>query len=111
MSGKLRIVMRRLDVVLREDAALDLQRIYDAVAEKSQSLTVARGFVDRILARCQKIGDAPRGGRPRNDLKQGLRTVPFESRALIVYRVSEVVEIVNIFPRGFDYDAFFREQV
>lgn len=100
--------MRRVDVVIREEATLDLQEIYDAIADKSQSVAVARTFVDRILARCSKIGDAPRGGRPRDDLRPGLRSVPFEKSALILYRVTDVVEIVNVFPCGRDYESLFR---
>ncbi|WP_353027256.1 type II toxin-antitoxin system RelE/ParE family toxin [Mesorhizobium sp. M0991] len=67
------------------------------MAEASQSDAVAAGFVQRIMARCRKIGDAPNGGRPSDDLEPGLRTVPFESTALTAYRLTDSVEITNVF--------------
>ena len=48
------------------------------------------------------------GGRPRDDLAQGLRTVPFERTAVIVYRVTSCVEITNIFYGGRDYETLYR---
>ncbi|BAV53017.1 Uncharacterized protein MLTONO_p0547 (plasmid) [Mesorhizobium loti] len=56
-------------------------------------------FVRRIRARCRKTGDAANGGRPRDDLLPGLRTVPFDT-----------VQIVNVFYGGRDYEAPFRDQ-
>ena len=75
----------------------------------SQSFDVAEGFVRRIKASCERIGDAPRGGRPRNDLETGLRTAPFEKRAVIAYKVEkDCVRITNIFYGGRDYEALYR---
>jgi toxin ParE1/3/4 len=63
----------------------------------------------RIVARCLKIGDAPRSGRPRDDLALGLRTIPFERRAVVAYVVTDKVEIANIFYGGRDYEALYRK--
>jgi toxin ParE1/3/4 len=63
----------------------------------------------RIRERCARIGDAPHGGRPRDDLAAGLRTVPFEKSAVIAYVVDgERVQITNIFYGGRDYEALYR---
>ncbi|MGX5831849.1 type II toxin-antitoxin system RelE/ParE family toxin [Mesorhizobium sp. 43Arga] len=86
----------------------DLQGIYRIIAEASQSNVVALGFVQRIMARCRKIGDVPNGGRPRDDLEPGLRTVPFERTALIAYRVGDTAEVTNIFYGGRDYESLYR---
>jgi toxin ParE1/3/4 len=65
--------------------------------------------VTRIIERCQRIGIVPHGGRSRDDLAAGLRTVPFERRAVIDYRVTdEIVEITNVFYGGRDYEALYR---
>ncbi|ARM88369.1 toxin-antitoxin system toxin RelE/ParE family protein [Rhizobium sp. CIAT894] len=100
--------MRRAKVVYRPEALGDLRQIYITVADMSQSNVIANRFVKRIMARCSKIGDAPNGGRPRDDLAPGLRTVPFERSAVIAYHVSDAVEIVNVFYGGRDYEALFR---
>ena len=100
--------MRRVEVIYRPEALADLNDILKAIAELSQSALVAERYVDRIILRCRKIGDAPRGGRRRDELEAGLRSVPFEDKALILYRVSDVVEITNIFPRGQNYEVLFK---
>lgn len=102
--------MRRSKVTYRPEAVADLQQIYRIVADLSRSHIVAEGFVRRIMARCRSIGDAPQGGRPRDDLARGLRTVPFERRAVIAYVVTATVEITNIFYGGRDYEALYHDQ-
>jgi toxin ParE1/3/4 len=99
--------MRRVKVTYRPEALADLKDIHGFVVAASQSLTTANAFVGRIMARCRKIGDAPNGGRPRNDLAEGLRMVPFERSAVIAYVNADTVEITNIFYGGRDYDALF----
>ncbi|MGE6743382.1 type II toxin-antitoxin system RelE/ParE family toxin [Allorhizobium pseudoryzae] len=102
-------MIQRLPVTFREDALADLQAIYLIVLERSGNEAVAGGFVQRIMARCRKIGDAPKGGRRRDDLFSGLRTVPFERRAVIAYLVRDHrIEITNIFYGGQDYEALYR---
>ncbi|WP_352577598.1 type II toxin-antitoxin system RelE/ParE family toxin [Mesorhizobium sp. M0019] len=52
----------------------------------------------------------PRGGRPRDDIAPGLRTVPFEHSAIIAYVLSDdLVRIVNIFYGGLDYETLMRD--
>lgn len=101
-------MIQRLDVRYRAQASRDLEDIFRYVAERSRSLDVALNYVLRIEARCQKVGDAPRAGRVRDDLAQGLRTVTFERSALICYLVDEEsVWITNVFHGGRDIAAFF----
>lgn len=99
--------MRRAKVTYRQTALADLRDIHRTIAEASQSPGVATRFVQRIMSRCRSIGDAPLGGRPRNDLAPGLRTVPFERSAVIAYVVGETVDIVNVFYGGRDYEALY----
>ena len=99
-------MIQQLPVVLSEPALLDLQRIGSRIFETSGSENIALSFIDRIKARCQRIGDAPRGGRARDDLLPGLRTVPFEHSAVIAYIVvGELVMITNVFYGGRDFEA------
>lgn len=101
--------MRRFPVFLNEEAIRDLDEIYRYVAEASGSPLTAIRFVRRIRRRCLRIGNVPFGGQARDDLKPGLRTVPFEHSAVIAYTVEERrVRIGNIFYGGRDYEALFR---
>lgn len=99
--------MRRLPVRYRPEAMDDLKSIYRYIAAASGSGSVAQGYIARIMARCRKIGDAPNGGTPRDDLLPGLRTVPFERVAVLTYRVSDTVEILNVFHGGRDFEALY----
>ncbi|GJE60474.1 type II toxin-antitoxin system RelE/ParE family toxin [Methylobacterium trifolii] len=101
--------MRRLEVAFNAEAADDLRQIYLWVYEASRDPNVAARFLDRLIGRCERIGDAPHGGRPRDDLEPGLRTGPFESAAVIAYRVAEDrVRITDVFYGGRDYEALYR---
>lgn len=100
--------MRSLKVDYRPEALADLQSIFWFIVENGGSESTAQRFVERIMARCRKIGDVPFGGRPRDDLFPGLRTVPFERSAVIAYRVHQVVEVTNVFYGGRDYEALYR---
>lgn len=98
--------MRRLEVVWRQDALLGLEDRF--VFKTSRSHATSVKFVRRIMERAESILDAPLGGRLRDDLSPGLRTVPFEKVAVIAYRVGEKVEIVGVFYDGRDYEALYR---
>lgn len=101
--------MERLKVTIRREARADLATIYQYILEVSKSRRIARSFTLRIRDRCLKIGDAPRGGHPRNDLAPGLRTVPFAKSVVIAYKVeAERVRIINIFYGGRDFEALYR---
>jgi len=101
--------MRRLEVVCRPEAVADLTGVFFHVLTRSANLATAEAFVRRIKARCDRIGDAPHGGRPRDDLEPGLRTAPFEKTAVIAYVVeSDRVRITNVFVGGRDYEALYR---
>lgn len=102
--------MKRLEVVYREDASLSFEAIASFIIINGASIETAERFIARIKARCERIGDVPLGGRPRDDLSPGLRTVPFEDSAVIAYIVLEDrVEIVDIFYGGRDYEALYHE--
>jgi toxin ParE1/3/4 len=103
--------MRRARVVYRPEAVDDLEEIFRFVLDLSRDRHTARRFVERIRERCRRIGETPLGGTPRDDLAPGIRTVPFERRAVVAYRmVDGAVEITNIFYGGRDYEALYRQQ-
>lgn len=100
----------RLDVELDRSARNDLVEIWEYISENSVSDTVADRFIERIRASCDKIGNAPHGGRARDDIEPGLRMMPFERSAVILYIVeAERVLIRNIFYGGRDYEALMRQ--
>jgi toxin ParE1/3/4 len=94
----------------RPAALADLEDIFHYILRISANPAVARGYVERIRVRCQRIATLPHAGRPRDDLAKGLRSIAFERRVVIVYRViGDTVEITNIFYGGRDYAALYRQ--
>ncbi|WP_439546666.1 type II toxin-antitoxin system RelE/ParE family toxin [Sandarakinorhabdus sp.] len=87
-------------VALSGLAQADLQRIGDWIAENAGVVT-ALAYLDRIEAACANLADFPHRGTPRPDLGPGVRTVSFEGRATIVYRVeADSVLVLGIFHAG-----------
>ena len=102
--------MKRLPVILRPAAAEDLAELAQYIAEKSGHPRVALDYVRRMRRRCDAIGDAPDGGAPRPDLGNGLRLIPFEHPAVILYRVEDgEVAIINVFHGGRDDLSILRD--
>jgi toxin ParE1/3/4 len=89
-----------MQVAVSRRALADLRRIRDWVADNA-GVEIAARYLDRIEARLASLADFPLRGTPRDDLGPGLRTISFEGRATIVYRVdAETVTILGIFHAG-----------
>lgn len=100
--------MKRHKVVILDDASADIVGIYDYVLESSLNGATAERFVRRIVDACRRLGDMPMAGRRCDHLLPGLRSFPFEKRALIIYRLhDDEVHIVNVFYGGRDYEALY----
>ncbi len=67
----------------RPPADADLLDIAAYVLDRSQNIATAQAYVDRLYARCERIGDAPRAGVPREGLGAGIRMAVFEKRVVI----------------------------
>ncbi|WP_245430242.1 type II toxin-antitoxin system RelE/ParE family toxin [Rhizobium tropici] len=77
----------------------NLLEIAANVFELSQNIRTAEGYIGRIYARCEKIGDAPFGGVARDDLGTGIRMAVLEKSVVILYTVAENT--------GLDHHIFF----
>ena len=97
-------------VLWREEALNGLSDLYRFIVAQSGHTEQAWRFIQRIQARCERIGDVPHGGHPRDDLVIGLRTAPLERLAVIAYVVeSDTVRVTNVFYGGRDYEALYRD--
>lgn len=103
-------MMKRLDVLYGPNAPLDIEHLEEWLILNGAGLSTIDRYISRLRDRCEKIGDLPYGGRDRHDLATDLRTVIFENRILIAYKVHpDHVEIINLFSHGRDYEAFYGE--
>ena len=97
-------------VKFRPGARDDLLNLYDYIAERS-GVPVAGSYIDRIEATCLGLRDFPERGTRRDDLVPGLRTIGFERRVLIAFRVLPgEVEIAAILYGGRELTADLAER-
>jgi toxin ParE1/3/4 len=98
-----------LKVIFRPQAEADLLALYRYIAEAS-GLGIAGGYIDRIEIACMSLATFPNRGTKRDDLAPGLRTIAFERRVTIAYRVLKTrVEIVTIGYGGRNFESDLRE--
>jgi toxin ParE1/3/4 len=85
----------------------DLQALHAYIAIESSN-RMASAYLARIEQACRSLETFPALGRARDDLAPGLRTLSFEGRALIGYRIDgKIVTIERILYGGRDVDAAF----
>jgi toxin ParE1/3/4 len=91
-------------VVFRPQAEADLFELYRYIAEESGSARAGQ-YIARIEQACFALETLPLRGMRRDDIRPGIRTLGFERRATIVFRVEKSeVRIVRIFYGGRDLD-------
>jgi toxin ParE1/3/4 len=96
--------MRKYKVEILGSAEDDLLHLYETIAIQVGT-AVAGDYVDRIEATCLALETSSLRGTRRDDILPGLRTVGFERRAAIVFRVRGTrVSIMRIFYGGQDFE-------
>lgn len=90
-------------VYFRPQAEADLFALYEYLAAKAGE-SVAGSYIARIEAACMALATFPKRGTRRDDILPRLRTIGFERRATIAFRVLKTrVEIVTIAYGGRDF--------
>lgn len=93
----------RYELRILPSAESDLEDLFDFISHQS-GRTRAVAYVQQLQDACTALENYPYRGRPRDDLSAGLRSIAVAGRAVVVYRVADiVVEIVHIFYAGRDY--------
>src|SRR5258708_1668533 len=102
--------MRRHSVEFLRPAEDDLFNLYESIAARAGNVT-AGSYVERIEAACLALQTSPLRGTRRDDILSGLRTIGFERRATIVFRVrGSRVTIVRVFYGGQDFEHALRDR-
>ena len=88
---------------------------YVTIAGHVEAWTSDRSLADRtvdaIRGYVKNLGDWPHRGTRRDDVRRGLRIVPFRKRTVIAFEIDDerrVVTILRVFYGGQDYDAVLR---
>lgn len=97
-------------VRFRPAAERDLFELYAYIADTANRL-VAKAYVERMESACLSLAAFPERGRSRDDIHAGLRTLAFERRALILFRISQTdVEIIRVLYGGRDIRGALAEE-
>jgi toxin ParE1/3/4 len=96
-------------VTFRPAAEADLFALYDYIAEQSGPARAGE-YIARIERACLALATFPERGTRRDDILTGLRTIGFERRTTIAFRVVKTtVEIVAIAYAGRDFESGLRK--
>ena len=103
--------MKSYTVRLRPAAARHLTQIEARIAEEATP-QIAERYVEAILKRCHSLDRVPHRGTPRDDLRPGLRTLPFKGNVVIVFAVGDrEVAVLGVGWRGQDLARILDEEV
>lgn len=92
------------------EAVEQLAALYHYLADAS-SPGVAADYVAGIREHCEGLAVFPHRGMVRDDLRPGLRIVPYKRRVAIAIAVNDDqnwVTVLGIFAGGQDYESAFR---
>lgn len=102
-------MVERYEVYFSPRAVEDLERLFLYIAEKA-SVEIADGYLDRIERLCFSLRTLPNRGTAVRGRITGLRTMGFERRATILFRVGERrVDVLRILYGGRELHAHIEE--
>lgn len=88
-----------LRVRLSPRAKIDLARITEWIAGQAGE-EIALAYADRVEAACQKLWAMPKGGTPRPGMGIGYRSVSFEKKLILFFRVERGSVVVKRIVHG-----------
>lgn len=98
--------MRRLSFLA--NAVADLTTIFNYISQESGSRTTARTFVEALRDHCRKLARLPGIlGRPRPELRAGMRSSPFRGYVVFFQYVEDRLEVINILEAHRDVETYF----
>ena len=98
-----------LAIFLTPSASGDLAEIWEFIAADNPAQ--ADAFIDLIDAKFQNLSRYPEAGRPRDELLDGLRSLPV-GRYLIFYLQDDVcLRIIRVLHGARDVEAVFADPV
>lgn len=98
-----------LSVVLSARARTQLRELFQYIASEA-SPDIAKSYTDAIVNHARSLGEFPNRGTPHDDIRPGVRTIPFRGRVTIAYTVKPAaVRVLGIFYAGQDLETILRE--
>jgi plasmid stabilization system protein ParE len=95
------------DLFISEEAESDLDDIWDYIAKDSP--LKADRFVEQLYRKCISISELKGIGRCRNELADGLFSIPHKKYIIFFVRQDSQVSVVRILRGSRDLDQIFEE--
>ena len=93
-----------------EQAKADLIQIKRYIAKESGSNTVAVRYMEKLRQQCRKLAELPSTmGRPRPELMEGIRSIPYGNYIILFRYKGSLVEIVSIIEGHRDIEGIFHQ--
>ena len=100
--------MKTYRLAFRPRARADLFALY-AYVEEAASAQTAGSYLERLEAACFALTSFPERGTLREDIRPPIRTIGFERRATIVFRVTDdEIQILRVLHGGQDIERILR---
>jgi plasmid stabilization system protein ParE len=102
------MTVRGYRVAEKPDVLLDYITINEHIVRWTEDRALADRTVDAIRDFIKSFPEWPHRGTRRDDLRLGLRIIPFKKRTAIAFEPDEerrIVTILRVFYGGQDYDA------
>jgi toxin ParE1/3/4 len=97
-------------VLLSPNSVADLQLIYDWLEQEAGD-KIASNYIRRIRAFIEKLEFAPIRGKDHNEILKGCRSIGFERRVSIIFRIEDsTVMILRIFYGGKNWESDFNDE-
>lgn len=98
-------------IVITPETRDQIDQLYRYVATAAQDGEIALRFTDGLLDHIATLAEFPQRGTPREDIRPGLRTIPWKRRATIAYVVEKHdVVIVGVFYAGRNMEGLLQEE-
>lgn len=86
----------------------DIVDITDSITGESGSATIAEGYVAKILTSIETLAAMPGPfGRPRTELRDGLRSFPSGSHIVFFRYRGDTIEVVTVLQGSRDFKEYF----
>ena len=93
------------DLIISDEAESDLEDIWDYIANDS-TLNADR-FIDQLYRKCLDVAALEGIGHPREELAEGLFSIPHKRYVIFFKRDEEAVSIVRVFRSSRDLESQF----
>jgi toxin ParE1/3/4 len=94
-------------VLIRSEALLDLDDIFDYIADDSPDRAIA--FIQKLHGQIEKLAATPGMGRRRDELLSDLRGMAYGNYMIFYFPTNDGIDVVRVINGARDIEAIFQK--